>query len=789
MNNPHSKYITKISNKYGVSEAYMEIILNEDRLKYEIENIKSDRNINLEVLQFIYNSDFYPQLAKKLSNKREELTKVDNHQMRLAIGQSIAIIEEEIKQYKINTLTVSHNITQHKSTERIEKVKSLFFAGQTKEAIATLNEHSLTETQNQLLALSKVEDKLKEAYEKLVNNAYEFLTKGQLTILNLDISGAENRLLKSIEYFDTGVISIERSKKPSYEAEYKFEYGYFLQGQRQNQKALFQYENALKIYRVLDKSSTETFQPHLAQVINNLAILYADKNEFSLSIKFYSEALTFYEKLTDQNPGFYQQFIATISNNMGIIKVAKNEFDEAKAHYEKALVIRRALAESAPDTYLHMVSNTLMNLGNLYKDIQQYIQAKTSYVEALEIIKKLSQKNQQEFLPDVAHLQNNLGQIYRLLGELDTAHTYFETSLLIYSQLADTNPYIYLSYKANTLNNLAGLNATSNNLKESEHYFENALKIRESLYDFNPSTYGVDLGKTLHDLSNLHLINRAYPKAEIKLNQALKIWQELSKVNPEVYSFELGQTLHVLGNLYSGDLHKYLKARKAYIAAIESFEIMASRGIQRYLLEKAKVLVNFGNFLLDRNEIEESKSRYKEALTIFKASSSDSSETFLQYISTIQTNLGLLYHRNNELDESKKAYEDSLITKRALANQHIEAHRPGLALLLNNLGVLCDVLGEHDLARHYLEEALLHRKVLAEKNPEAYSFQLTETLIQMSIFFLVSTDNYVKGLDYLKQTIQHCLRLEKTPQRQQFFEIIAQIAKKRNIDLNDLLNQ
>jgi len=102
-------------------------------------------------------------------------------------------------------------------------------------------------------------------------------------------------------------------------------------------------------------------------VLNNLAILYSDKNNYPSAESAYKRALEIYERLAANNPQTYEPDVATTLNNLAILYYDKNNYPSAESAYKRALEIYERLAANNPQTYEPDVATTLNNLGFLYK--------------------------------------------------------------------------------------------------------------------------------------------------------------------------------------------------------------------------------------------------------------------------------------------------------------------------------------------------------------------------------------------------------------------------------------
>ena len=113
-------------------------------------------------------------------------------------------------------------------------------------------------------------------------------------------------------------------------------------------------------------------------------------------------------RLAQSNPQTYEPDVAMMLNNLAVLYQNTQRFAESEQLYKEALEIHRRLAQSNPQVYEPDVAQTLNNLANLYSDTQRFAESETLYKEALEIRRRLAQSNPQAYEPDVASTLGNL---------------------------------------------------------------------------------------------------------------------------------------------------------------------------------------------------------------------------------------------------------------------------------------------------------------------------------------------------------------------------------------------
>ncbi len=122
--------ITTLSEKYNISENFFEIITNKELITFSINHIKADKDIHIELTQFIYNTDFYIRLEEKLSTQRKILASKNDFKERIVINEVILKIEKEVKHYKIDVLNTAVLLLEIHETANLILAKNHFFKGE-----------------------------------------------------------------------------------------------------------------------------------------------------------------------------------------------------------------------------------------------------------------------------------------------------------------------------------------------------------------------------------------------------------------------------------------------------------------------------------------------------------------------------------------------------------------------------------------------------------------------------------------------------------------------------------
>ena len=237
----------------------------------------------------------------------------------------------------------------------------------------------------------------------------------------------------------------------------------------------------------------------LADALGTYEVMW-DYADFALQQNQYAEAETYYNLCKDKiavlvktNPEVYESRLADISNNLGLIYNNTQRFNESEKMLKAVLEIHKRLADANPQANEPDLADSYNNLANLYSDTQRFTESEKMYKAALEIRKRLANANPQAHEPDLAASYNNLAVLYHYTKRFTESEKMFKTALDIRKRLADANPQAYEPDLAGSYNNLAYLYSNTQRYAESEKMYKGALEIRKRMANANPQAYEPDL--------------------------------------------------------------------------------------------------------------------------------------------------------------------------------------------------------------------------------------------------------------------------------------------------------
>jgi CHAT domain-containing protein/tetratricopeptide (TPR) repeat protein len=212
--------------------------------------------------------------------------------------------------------------------------------------------------------------------------------------------------------------------------------------------------------------------PDVAATLANLAALHINIGDYAKAEAVYQRALTIREKILGPE---HPEVGATLAN-LAVLHLRRDEYAKAEALFQRALTIReKALGPEHPD-----VAATLTNLAALYANTGDYAKAEQLYGRALTIRKKALGPEHSAVGTDLA----NLAALYRRMGDHVKAAPLYRRALIIWEKaLGPEHPYI-----AGALNELAALYAVKGDIPQAMTFLYRANSVEERNLALNLAT-------------------------------------------------------------------------------------------------------------------------------------------------------------------------------------------------------------------------------------------------------------------------------------------------------------
>lgn len=477
--------------------------------------------------------------------------------------------------------------------------------------------------------------------------------------------------------------------------------------------ALEKYEHALRIIRKLAKTNSN-FSPNLAITLRNLAQFYLTQYDTHQAIELSEEALQIFQECSKQEPKKYLSEIASTLNSLGSSYLANKEIPYALGYYEESLKISRELANEDPTIYLPVVASTLVNLANLYRDITEYSKALEKYKESIKIYYELNKADPIIYRPNIAYALSQLALLYtsdtnwvkereQESGKIDRAIELLKESLKIYRGLFKENPKVYYGNVAITLYHLASIHYPLQEKTLAFQEYEEALSFFRNYDEENDDVYLPEIAEIVNNLGMIHLDNNEFSLALEKFEEALRLNRILVKENPKVYLPKVAEVLNFLGFYY--------KALQDNKHAIEKWK-EALNVYQKYASEHnisspdvARIKLNIADIYFSEKKYSLARKEFDEALAILKRYAANCPDPFLPYYALYLSHYSSCLKTMNETSLANEKHEEALKIMRKLAKEDPKAYELSYAeLIIYGVQVFNRNRGELQTAGQILEK-------------------------------------------------------------------------------------
>ncbi|CAF4068851.1 unnamed protein product [Adineta steineri] len=293
-------------------------------------------------------------------------------------------------------------------------------------------------------------------------------------------------------------VLLEQPTDDSEKAIYYNQLGYVKDGQGDYEKAIWYYEQGLKI----KEKTLSSNHPSLAISNGNIGTVYENMKEYSTALSYYEKALAIQKKTLPSN----HPSMGTTYNNIGGVYDSMGEYSKALSFYDKALEIQqKILPSNHPD-----LAGLYNNIGLVYSKMGEYSKALSFYDKALEIQQKTLPSNH----PDFAQPFNNIGSVYYKMGEYSTALSFYDKALEIQQKNLPSNHHLL----ATSYNNIGLVYHQMGEYSKALSFCEKALEIQQKNLPSNHHLLAISYNNTGNVYSNMEEYSKALPYLERALD-------------------------------------------------------------------------------------------------------------------------------------------------------------------------------------------------------------------------------------------------------------------------------
>ncbi len=216
--------------------------------------------------------------------------------------------------------------------------------------------------------------------------------------------------------------------------------GYALDQSGRTEEGCAALERAATIYRLLADEFPDEFADVFTGLLSNLSGFLHDLDRVDEGLALAREALDTAERLVATYGERFEPALANVHNNRAIVLGRYRRHEEAEHELAVAVGIFRRLADRRPEAYLSELARTLGNHALHLRKLGRLTEALEDDTEALDIFRKLADPRPDQHLPDVVDALIRLYLDHEEAGDLHRAHEAISEAVAIAEQLRLTAP-------------------------------------------------------------------------------------------------------------------------------------------------------------------------------------------------------------------------------------------------------------------------------------------------------------------------------------------------------------
>ena len=543
-----------------------------------------------------------------------------------------------------------------------------------------------------------------EKADSLLNTIDIYKEMNDIKTLNQDIEEKESMLEKEKE--------IRKNKIETACMYWRGKYNIAIQN--------MQYDSAAVYIRNLADVDTCNFEN-----VFDCANYLREQNYFKEAEEYYNKIL----KIGQEKQLISKYQIAELYNNLAVLYGITQRFKESEKMHNAAIQIRKRLAKENQKVYEKDLAMSYNNLAILYSDTQQFKESEEMHKAAIQIYERMAEENPKVYEKDLARSYNNLAVLYYYIQQFKESEEMNKAAIQIYERMAEENPKVYEKDLARSYNNLASLYSDTQRFKESEEMLKAAIQIYERMAEENPKVYEKDLATLYNNLANLYSDTQRFKESEEMYKAAIQIYERMAKENQKAYEKELAMSYNNLALLYS-DTQRFKESEEMYKAAIQIYERMAKENPKVYESDLARSYNNLAGLYYYTQQFKESEETYKAAIQIYEQLYNNNPQEYQGLLAFNYFCLGTLMTENKKQEDAIEAFEHSVKLSKELIKE--DNFKQIYLFSLSIIVTLHQQVGNIITAYTYNEEYLSLLKNLYDEDTEKWKSSYFEDLIKQS---------------------------------------------------------
>jgi tetratricopeptide (TPR) repeat protein len=667
-------------------------------IQIALTDIKSVGTTKIYLDQFFDEFDVCQELNLKKKNLQLQLNiNKDNEEKIQQLRRELFNIRSHEKNIRIKILELALVLENGIDTEKTMQVRDTFKLGKLSNIDFIIPDEYLIKNLDEYVNNEK---QLAEVSDRLIENSFEFFVKAYFTSLKYEL---QNRVEKTIYYFDTGMISARASENQAHIASSLFEFGTFLLDHNEFIKAESVLMDAVTIEEILAKEDPQTHYTNRVRILNLLGILFNTTNQISSAEFCFEAAITTYEEVPIKEKGIIAD-VGNSYNSLGSLHLDNNNFNKAEENFGHAKYIFEELEKYYPGEYIHAVISLKNSFGLMYNNMKEFAKAFDNFHEVLEYRRK----------------------------EID------------YANLPKVNML------ASVLNNLAVLSSDTGEYHKAKSYYEENLQLTRLLVSKNREQFLPDLGSALYNYGQFMCqLESTREDAYNLLLESADIFKELTQISPSAYAVMVTTVIKSIGSLMQ-DNEELETAREFYLEAFEYLKKYAGQDTIEVMHEYAHLMWTMGGVYRMLDDLDIAEKMYVEALYIYNEwLPAHNDETGYEAAISIQSILSKVLIAKGEFERAKRVIQDGLdICNRIESNDSISLDK---ADLLSTLGEIFTEKADYNSAIKY------HLNALTTLQSEGGSDSLV--LVARELYFLTELYEITEQVEITIDTCKEILIL------------------------------
>ncbi len=482
------------------------------------------------------------------------------------------------------------------------------------------------------------------------------------------------------------------------------------------------------------RSQSRLAQRQFADVLDNLADINLELNEFSNAEQQYLQVLEIYKGLYDFNPLDFAGELADSHQALCLFYLSTNKLADATKHIKRAIELKKEKQLNVPASGRSSLSllESEVILSKIYSKQNEFDQAEQSYQTYLDSLHGYERRNPGSYTDDLANVYMELGGLYRIYGYDEKSLVALTKSLDFMQSLANKLPAVYNTQLADIHLQLGYVYQGLNEFSAARKQIVAALKIyRQRLAkspELNSSQWAVANANMA--LGNYYLHKYELDSAAVILDESIAHLQSLSDANSAVYSGTLADAYGLRGNL-AFEARKKNEAKEYLSEAIRIYRLHPPVSeIGRSQL--AQCYSNISAVLLELGDHQQGLHYVDSSLMINKQLAVKNPQAYEPYMILTYNNRGIMYQKLNEHQKAEEAYLEAI----RLGEKYYESYPDLVAQNLSraywNYGVWQWQMSKGQRGSDLLERGIAIDKALAHKDVLSFYHQYKARCLQLA---------------------------------------------------------